>query len=152
MPPPPVLDGGECNNLSLLGSSVTFNQIPTNPPSLPSGGSALLPGEYVLTELSLYTGPNGQSGSVGQGQVTILVTGSGNSFDLEAVALVSNQPPQHTGSTVMITGANQMTLTTYCPSPSGGSAASYYFDGSTLWIRAGGGTQTADEKYALVTK
>ncbi|HSQ63179.1 MAG TPA: hypothetical protein VLM85_08175 [Polyangiaceae bacterium] len=150
-PPPPVLDGGQCNNLSLLGSSVSINQVPSNPPSLPSGGSAILQGVYVLTELSLYTGPNGQSGAIGQGQITIGVAGSGNVFDFEAVALISSQVPQRTGSTVTISGSNQMTLTTYCPSASGVAPASYYFDGSTLWLRVDSGTQTADEKFLLIT-
>jgi len=150
-PPPPALDGGQCNNLSLLGSSVSLNQVPSSPPSMPATGSAIFPGVYVLTELSLYTGPNGQSGSMGQGQITIQVTGSGNAFDFEAVALIGNQAPQRTGSTVTISGTNQMTLTTYCPSASGGAQAWYYFDGSTLWIRVDSGTQTADEKFLLIT-
>jgi hypothetical protein len=150
--PPPPWDGGDCNNLPLLGQPVSFNQIPTNAPPFPSNGGSILSGVYVLVAFTNFTGPNGSSTPLGVGQVTVQFSGAKDGYDVQSVALIDNQAPQRSGSIAKITGPDQLTFYGYCPTASGGSAAYYWFNGSSLWLRADNGTgNVIDEQYSLIT-
>ncbi len=148
---PPIADGGPCNDLSLLGASVSLDQVASDPPPMPAGGVALGQGYYELTGFTLWVGASGTSSSLGQGQVTLLITSAKNGFDVQVLAVVSNQAPQHESGTLQITAPNQMTLTGYCGT-SGVTPFDFYFDGTTLLLRTMQGNQAADERFALVTK
>jgi len=152
--PPPLLDGGQCNNVPIVGPTVTFNQVPSAAPPFPSGGSPPFQGVYGLVAFTVYTGPNGGSSPLGTGQVTLQLNSAKDGFDFQSVAVIGNQAPQRGSSIGQITGPNQLTLTAYCPGSSNGTPALYYFDGSTLWLRATTGSNNAqpiDEQYSLMT-
>ena len=106
----------------------------------------------MLTSFTAYSGPNGSSTSLGQGQVTVGIGGAQGQIDFQVVAVVDNQAPTRSGQIATITGPNQLTFKPYCPQAAPSSAASYYFDGSTLWLRADGGNGlVVDEQYSLMT-
>jgi len=150
--PPPLLDGGQCNNVPIVGPTVTLNEVATDAPPFPSGGSPLFQGVYGLVAFTAYSGPGGSSASLGTAQISMQVNPAKDGFDLQMIAVINSEPPQTASSIATIIGPNQLNLSNYCPQASSGGAASYYFDGSTLWLRAAdSGSFVVDEQYSLMT-
>jgi hypothetical protein len=129
-PPPPILDGGVCNDLVQQGSSIPLTAVPTVPPSHATGGT-VSPGTYVLTSATMYTGTGGQTGNMGNQALTLLFTATTQGFDVQAV---SDTGTGNTASSVTATipSAGAMALTPYCPTSGAAQAVSYSATGGTL--------------------
>ena len=154
-PPLPATDAAptDCNDLQPLGHVIDVQQIASDPPPIASGGGFIANGYYELDAITIYTGPNGSSGTVGTADGLLSVTSAKNGWLFDVVAVSGNQAPERSSSQVTTTAPGQLQIVELCPSTSSQTTAAIYaFDGTTLTLRVDAGGETADEKLVLVTK
>jgi hypothetical protein len=125
-----------CNTLAQIGGSVTIQRVATAPPTLSTTGGAIPSGTYVLTALTLYTGPGGATGSFGTTKLTTTITAvtggmNGQSIDDDPGATTSHRST----TTSVFTGSNSFTQTWTCRYPLpliGPLNGTYEVSGTTL--------------------
>jgi hypothetical protein len=135
--PTPTEAGVGCAALPLVGSPVPTTMIAEAAPQ-PQGGT-IVPGTYVLTQLLVYTGPNGASGTQGPG-VRISVDLGAASIDV-TVQAAPNQQPTVESLDYYPSGSN-LVLNEICPG-SQSSVVPYSATDSTfvaIGQQSGGGT------------
>jgi hypothetical protein len=152
--PPPVTDGGppgQCNDLDPGSAFVPIVEVASDPPPFIGGGQSLTSGTYALTSLTLYTGPNGASGTTGQLAATARISSAKDGWLFEGASVEDNQAPNRSNSTAVSLGVGDLQVTEICPSAGSPANLFYGYNGSTLWLRVTNDTnQTADEQLTLI--
>jgi hypothetical protein len=151
-PPPPPLDGGDCNALQPMGKTVAGTQVAQDPPPFAGTGQTFANGNYLLTGFTIWTGPNGPSGSAGSFDALLRIESAKTGWTVDAVADV-NQSVSRSTSTMESSGQGVVVITGYCPSASPAQKALYTFDGSTLVFRfIASSNESIDETYVWVSQ
>jgi hypothetical protein len=153
-PPPPPPDGspGGCNTIDPGTKTISINQVPQDPPPFGSTGTPpLTPGLYELADITLYTGPNGPSGSGGTaaGEIRVNVANSAD-YIFQVVSVTNNEAPTHTNSTGNNAGPGTLVIAQTCPSSQPGVKVQYVADASSFRLRVQSSGVTADESFALI--
>ena len=118
---PPPSDGSpppQCNNIDPGTKTISMMQIAQNAPPFAGTSSAIQPGLYELVSLTIYTGPNGTSGSSGSiaGQIRVNVANSAD-YIFEVGTVQDNQAPTHSNSDGNSVGPGVLTIAQTCPQP-----------------------------------
>ncbi len=85
------VDGG-CASLENCGAKVNVTQVAQTPP--PASGGTVVPGTYVMTDVSIYTGTGGATGPTGQWSIEtqyLSVTGADAGTSLDAGSAEAGQ-------------------------------------------------------------
>jgi hypothetical protein len=153
MPPPPDDGGFACNDVGLFGGVVPLVQIASDPPPMAVGGS-LVSATYVLTAYTIYTGPNGSSGTSGQGQITARVISNGPGDALwETVSQLSNQPLDRQNYDGVISAPGTIAFNPICPATQPDvTPSSFFTDGSSIIVRTPSSSITVDVTFSIVQK
>lgn len=134
-----------CNAIVDVAALITANQTAANPPN-PMGG-IIADGTYALTDATVYTGPGGPTGGLGQARVTLQIQGT-------TVQIVDDGDPnrsKRSTATLTTMGTSLIAIDT-CPD-SKATVGSYTASSTTLLIfqPAGslpdGGSETLVETY-----
>ncbi len=135
-----------CNAIADVAALITANQTGANAPT-PMGGT-IADGTYALTDATVYTGPGGPSGGLGQARVTIQIQGT-------TVQIVDDgNPSQSKRSTATLTTmGTSFTAIDSCPD-SKAAVGSYTATSTSLLIFQaagslpdGGGSETLVETF-----
>jgi hypothetical protein len=98
-----------CNALANTATPVTGAQVAANPPALQGG--TVVDGTYGLTNLTIYTGPDGPAGTTGMSQTTIEISGA-------TIQVVTNGTPGTRTEMFTSTAGGTFTATDTCPDTS----------------------------------
>jgi hypothetical protein len=153
-PPPPPTDGApppQCNSIDPGTKTITVAEVPQNPPPFGSTGNQIQPGLYELVSITVYTGPNGTSGSGGSiaGEVRVNIANSAD-YIFQVATVQDNQGVMRSNSSGNSSGPGVLVITQTCPTPDQGTKVLYTADSSSLALRVGTGNTTADEKFAYI--
>jgi hypothetical protein len=153
-PPPPPSDGAppqQCNNLDPGTKTISMMQIPQSPPPFAGTSTFIQPGLYELVSLSIYTGPNGSSGSSGsiQGELRVNVANSAD-YIFQVASVQDNQAPMWSNSDGNNAGPGVLTIAQTCPQPQPPVKVMYEADSTSFTIRVDAGNQTADETFEYI--
>lgn len=123
LPPPP--DGEtECTSLGVPTAMAPVMRVAMAPPT-PQGG-AIVPGRYVITEVTDYTGPTGMTGATGQVFQAETVN-DGTRFQLaRRIVDGTGTADSHIAGTYTISGTS-VVITDTCPQA---TSTTYTFDAS----------------------
>jgi hypothetical protein len=99
-------DGGACNNLVNSAPLITIKEVAADP-SPPQGGT-IADGTYWLTDLSIYTGPNGPWGPVGSARTTWQIAGG-----VVQIATNMGLPPTYTLE--VVASGSSLEINQLCP-------------------------------------
>jgi hypothetical protein len=122
-----------CNALANTATPVTGAQVAANPPALQGG--TVVDGTYALTNLTIYTGPDGPTGSTGMSQTTIEISGA-------TIQVATNGTPGTRTETFASTAGGTFTATDTCPDTSAFQGA-YSATSTTFVVQFPGGTDDA---------
>lgn len=153
----PPTDGApqtQCNTIDPGTKMVSIDQVPQDPPPFASSSTAFIqPGLYELTAATLYTGPNGQSGSAGM-IASELRANIANSADyiFQVASLQGNQAPMWTNASANNAGPGALSISTTCPTQDPPVKALFTADAQSFTIRVSSGNATADETFDLIGK
>ena len=152
--PPPPMDGDpppECNSMDPGTKTISVAEVAQNPPPFASTGSPIQPGLYELASLTVYTGPNGTSGSGGSiaGEVRVNIANSAD-YIFQVATVQDNQGVMRSNSSGNSSGPGVLVISQTCPTVEQGVKVLYAADSSSLLLRVGSGTTTADEKFAYI--
>ena len=151
-PPPPPIDGGpQCNNVDPGTKAVSVMQVPQNPPPFAGTSTFIQPGLYELVSLTLYTGPNGPSGSQGTiaGEIRVNVANSAD-YIFQVGSVQDNQASMHSNSDGNSAGAGVLTIAQTCPQPEQAVKVLYTASSQAFMLRIDTGSVTADEKFDYI--
>jgi hypothetical protein len=130
-----------CNTVVNAAPSVTKTQVAMAPPA-PQGGT-LVDGTYFLTDYTIFTGPQGATGSTGTSQTTLQITGN--------TLQVADKGSPPTRTVMLTTSGTGFTAKTSCPSGLGDISGSYTATATSLVVQLGGnpdaGTPTTQETF-----
>ena len=151
---PTPTDGspGQCNNIDPGTKTISINQIGQNPPPFGSTGTPpLTPGLYELADLTLYTGPNGPTGSGGTaaGELRVNIANSAD-YIFQVASVTNNEAPTHSNSTGMNAGPGAIFISQICPDSQPGVNVAYIANASSFTLRIQGSGVTADESFQLI--
>jgi hypothetical protein len=122
-----------CNTLANTATQVTGAQVAANPPALTGG--TVVDGTYSLTNLTIYTGPDGPAGATGMSQTTIEISGA-------TIQVVTNGTPGTRTEMFTSTAGGTFTATDTCPDTSAFQGA-YSATSTTFVVQFPGGTDDA---------
>lgn len=151
---PPPTDGspGGCNTIDPGTNTISIDQIPQNPPPFGSTGTPpLTPGLYALASITLYTGPNGPSGSGGTvaGELRVNIANSAD-YIFQVASVTNNDAPTHSNSTGNNTGPGAILISQICPDAQPGVNVLYVADATSFSLRVQASGATADESFKLI--
>jgi hypothetical protein len=151
---PPPSDGAPpplCNNIDPGSKTVPMTEVAQSAPPFAGTSSSIQPGLYELVSVTIYTGPNGSSGSSGTiaGQIRVSVANKAD-YIFEIGSVQDNQAPTHSNSDGNIVSPGTLTIAQTCPQPQQAVKVLYTADSSSFMIRVDGGSQTADESFAYI--
>lgn len=151
---PPPLDGApppQCNDIDPGTKTISEMEVAQSAPPFAGTSSSIQPGLYALVSVTIYTGPNGSSGSSGSiaGQIRVNVANSAD-YIFEIGSVQDNQAPTHANSDGNIVGPGTLTIAQTCPQPQQPVKVLYTADSSSFMIRVDAGSQTADEKFVYI--
>jgi len=129
-----------CNTLANAAPVITTQQVATAPPT-PKGG-VVADGTYLLTDVTIYTGPGGPVGPGGTARTTVQITG--------ATVQVANAGEPATRTVLLQTSGATFTSTDTCPDMTilrGGYTATT----TTFAIQIDGGTDDAGARTVVET-
>jgi hypothetical protein len=132
--------GAICNTLANTAATVTTQQVASDPPA-PEGGT-VADGTYTLTQVDIYTGPNGPAGPSGTAQTTLKISGS-------TVQVASSGQPT-TRTVDLATSGTSFTSTDTCPDTTV-LRGTYTATATTFAIQIDGGTDDAGARTLLET-
>ena len=129
-----------CNTLVNSASSVSIEQVASDPPA-PQGGT-IANGTYTLTAAVIYTGPQGPTGASGTTQTTLQVTGG-------TIQVVSDGDPATRTVTFTTSGTSLDSVDT-CPDTDT-RPGTYTATPTTLVVELDGGTDDAGARTLVET-
>ncbi len=140
----------ECNTIDPGTKTTSLMQVAEDAPPFAGTSNVIQPGLYALTSFTIYTGPNGSSGSSGTiaGQVRVNVANSAD-YIFQAAIVQDNQAPARSNSDGNNAGTGMLSIATTCPQPAQPVTALYSADSSSFTLRLGTGNAT-DEAFVLV--
>jgi hypothetical protein len=152
--PPPPTDGApppQCNNVDPGTKTISMTEVPQNPPPFAGTSTSIAPGLYELVSLTIYTGPNGSSGTSGSiaGEIRVGVANSAD-YIFQVASVQDNQAPTHSDSDGNIVGPGVLTIAQTCPQPQQPVKVLYTADSTSFMIRVDAGNQTADEQFEYI--
>jgi hypothetical protein len=122
-----------CNALANTATPVTGSQAAENPPALQGG--AVVNGTYFLTNLTIYTGPDGPTGSTGMSQTTIQISG-------DTIQVATNGTPGTRTEMFTVAAGGTFSATDTCPDTSVVQGA-YSATATTFVVQFPGGSDDA---------
>ena len=151
---PPPSDGAPpplCNAIDPGTNTISMIELAQSAPPFAATSTSINPGLYELVSLTIYTGPNGSSGTSGSiaGQIRVNAANSAD-YIFEVASVQDNQAPMHSNSDGNNAGPGVLTIAQTCPQPQQAVKVLYEADSSSFTIRVGAGNQTADEKFVFV--
>ncbi len=148
----PPNDGGACNQVDVgLAPTITIQELAESAPPFAGQTTPLVGGVYILKSATVFTGPNGASGTVGSVQAALQLTKTSGGWDIEAAAITNPQTISRTSSIGTEPASGELDITGTCPSATPTQHARYAFVGSALEMQVDQSGTTIDEVYALIT-
>jgi len=149
--PPPPGDGAPppmCNNVDPGTKTVPEMQVAQDPPPFSGTSASIQPGLYELSSITIYTGPNGASGSTGTiaGEIRVNVANSAD-YKFQIGTVQDNQAPTRSNSDGNVVGPGTMTIAQTCPQAQPPVKVVYSATSSSFVIRVDAGSETADEAF-----
>lgn len=140
----PPTDGGACNALEVSGAPVFITEIAADPPPFASNGTPPSTGLYQLTALTIYTGPNGSSGTSSSEQAVARFSSAKNGFVIDSVSVTDQEAPTRESAMATFAASGELQFTPFCPQAGTPSSVFYSFDGKTLTFRLEASANTAN--------
>lgn len=149
----PQPDGapGTCNNIDPGTKTISMTQIAQDAPPFAGTSTLIQPGLYQLVSLTIYTGPNGPSGTSGSlaGEIRVNIANSAD-YIFQVASVQDNEAPQRSNSSGNNAGPGVLAIAQTCPTPEQEVKVFYEADSSSFTIRVDTGSETADEKFDLI--
>ena len=151
---PPPSDGAPpplCNDIDPGTKTISIMQVAQNPPPFAATSAMIQPGLYELVSLTVYTGPNGSSGSSGSlaAQIRVAIANKAD-YIFEIGSVQDNQAPTHSNSDGNTISAGVLSIAESCPQAQAPVKVLYAADSSSFSIRVDAGGETADEKFVYL--
>ena len=143
----------QCNTLDPGTNVVPIDEVAADPPPFASSTTQVIhPGLYDITSMTLYTGPNGSSGTSGTiaGELRANVANSAD-YVFQIVIAQDKQTPTWTNADANNAGPGALVITPTCPPSGQPTKVLYSVDSSSFTIRVTSSGETIDETFGYLS-